>query len=312
MIRPPVRCSYTAGMPKLIHEAMVQLIRAAPDALVRLLPRSLGLDGPATALAQVTADELVDLHLAEYRADVVIVLGDPERPSAAILGEMQTALDARKRWSWPVQAGGMWARLRCPVAVVVVALDDGVAAGYRQTIDLGWGLIRLTPIVICADDVPVITDLAEARACPELAVLSAMAHGHRSGAEHIALAALTASAELDSEKQIFYPDFVVAALGPIARAALEQLMTTRTDINPFYSDFARKYFDEGAAVGAAAGEARGEAKLLLRLLRLKGFDLDPALQARVEACTDAARLEAWADRLLAARTLADVFDPADR
>lgn len=141
-----------------------------------------------------------------------------------------------------------------------------------------------------------------------------MAHGHTPDAEHIALPALLASAGLDSERQIFYPDFIHAALGPLARAALELLMNANTKTHPFYSDFARKYYDageaRGEANGEASGEAKGEARLLLKLLRLRGFALTPEQQARIERCTDTAQLELWAERLLAATTVADVFDPA--
>lgn len=91
-------------------------------------------------------------------------------------------------------------------------------------------------------------------------------------------------------------------------------MNATTKTHRFYSDFARKYFDEGEATGEAKGEARGEArgeaKLLLKLLRVKGFTLTPEQQARIEGCTDTDQLETWAGRLLAATMIADVFDPA--
>jgi hypothetical protein len=289
-------------MPKLFHEALVQLIRAAPQALVRLLPPSLGLEGAAAALIHVTADELVDLHLAEYRSDVVVVLGDAKAPHAGLITEVQMSFDADKRWTWPVQAAGLWARLRCPVALIVFALDDAVAAVYRQPIDLGWGLIKVTPIVIGRTNVPVITDIDEARICPELAVLSAMAHGNQPGAERIALAALVASDTLDNDGKTFYPDFVYAALAPAARTALEALMTTPRE-HIFYSDIARSWYDKGWT----NGEAKGEAKILLKLLHHKGFSLSPEQQARIDSCTDPALIETWADRLLAANSLADVF-----
>ncbi len=289
-------------MPKLFHEALVQLIRAAPQALVRLLPPSLGLAGPVAAIVQVTADELVDLHLAEYRSDVVVVLGDAKAPNAGLINEVQTSFDADKRWTWPVQAAGLWARLRCPVAIVVFAFDDAVAATYRQTIDLGWGLIKVTPIVIGRTNIPVITDIDEARICPELAVMSAMAHGNQPGAERIALTALAASETLDNEARTFYPDFVYAALAPAARAALEALMRTPRE-HIFYSDIARSWYDKGWD----EGEAKGEAKILLRLVRHKGFTLTPEDQARIDSCTDPEQIETWIDRLLAANSLTDVF-----
>lgn len=289
-------------MPKLLHEALVQLIRAAPQALVRLLPPSLGLEGPIAAVIQVTADELVDLHLAEYRSDVVVLLGEPSAPNAGLITEVQMSFDADKRWTWPVLAAGLGARLRCPVAIVVFALDDAVAATYRQTIDLGWGLIKVTPIVIGRTNIPVITDIDEARICPELAVLSAMAHGKQPGAERIALAALVASDTLDNDGRIFYPDFVHAALAPAARAALKALMTTTRE-HIFLSDIARSWYDKGWD----EGEAKGEAKALLKLLRHKGFTLMPEVQARIDSCTDPEQIDTWFDRLLAANSLSDVF-----
>lgn len=49
---------------------------------------------------------------------------------------------------------------------------------------------------------------------------------------------------------------------------------------------------------------------MLKLLRFKGFAVTPELQARVEACHDVAQLDLWAQRVLTAAALADVFDPA--
>lgn len=49
---------------------------------------------------------------------------------------------------------------------------------------------------------------------------------------------------------------------------------------------------------------------MLRLLRVEGLTLTPERQARIEGCTDTDQLETWADRLLTATTIADVFDPA--
>jgi hypothetical protein len=112
--------------------------------------------------------------------------------------------------------------------------------------------------------------------------------------------------DLDRDHEQFYPDFIFARLGEAARAALELLMT-----NPkreYESDFARKYFYQGVAQGEAQGQAAGEAVLLLKLLRFKGFTLTPELQARVEACRDIAQLDTWAERILHASSLADVFD----
>ena len=64
---------------------------------------------------------------------------------------------------------------------------------------------------------------------------------------------------------------------------------------------------EGRAEGEARGRAEGEARVLRRLLRLKFGDLPATLETRLTAAsTD--QIELWADRVLTAATLAEVFD----
>ena len=288
-------------MPKLPHEALVHLVRSAPEAIVRLLQHELALDLPMHAPPRVTAAEFVDLNFAEHRADAVLTLGDPDAPSEVIVAEAQSDVDPRKRFTWPLYVAGPRARFGCPVVLVVIAPDPVVAAWCAEPIDLGRGRNILRPLVLGPRQIPTITDLEEARRSPELAVLSVAAHGQEPGAEHIALAAITASRDLDSERALLYPDFVLALLGKVARAALEQIM--QASKYEYQSDFARKYFYGGKA----EGKAEGKADLLLKLLRHKGFPVDAAVEARVNACRDPAQLDTWAERLLSATDLAGVF-----
>lgn len=74
-------------MPKLSHEALVHLVRAAPQAIVALVSRALAIELPLQVAPRVTAAELVDLNLAEYRADAVITLGPAEQPDEALVVE---------------------------------------------------------------------------------------------------------------------------------------------------------------------------------------------------------------------------------
>ena len=74
----------------------------------------------------------------------------------------------------------------------------------------------------------------------------------------------------------------------------------------FLSDIARSWYGKGWT-GAVV---ECETKLLLKLVRHKGFTLTPEQQARIESCTDPDLLETWVDRMLAANSPADVFGPA--
>jgi len=299
-------------MPKLSHEALVHLVRAAPEVIVGLLRSALGLELPTTAQPRITAAELVDLNLAEYRADAVITLGPDEAPSEAFVIEAQNDVDVRKRRTWPLYVAGLRARLGCPVTLVIVALDPQVAAWCAEPIDLGRQRGTILPLVLGAAQIPIVLDPEEARRAPELAVLSVVAHGREPGAELIALAALDAVRDLDRDRGVLYPDFILAMLGEVARAALEQIMNKAT--YEYQSDFARKYIAMGRAEGEARGEARGkvagEAQLLLKQLRFKGFTVAPELVVRVESCQDLPQLDLWAERVLTASTLEDVFADA--
>ena len=288
-------------MPKLTHEALVHLVRAAPELVLRLLGSELASELPLHAPPRVTAAEFTDLNFAEHRADAVLVLGDPEHPTLVLVVEVQSEIDARKRWTWPLYVAGLRARWRCPVLLVIIAPNAVVARWCAEPIDLGHARCLLRPVVLGPDQIPVITDPAEALRAPELAVLSVAAHGHEPGAEHIALAALIAARDLDSDRHLLYPDFIFALLGQVARDALEQLM--RIPNYEYQSDFARKYYFEGKAEGKVEGEAR----LLLKLLRLRGFVVPEELERRISGCGDSERLELWAGRLLSAPSLGEVF-----
>ena len=295
-------------MPKLPHEAIVQLFRRAPELLGRLVDDDPPHD-PAdpTQLVQVGVTELVDLHLAEYRADVVLLRGPPGRPRRTDILEVQGSADPDKRRTWPVQLAGMHARHRCDVYLTVIALDPAVARWCAEAIVLGEGCMVVRPRVIDRAAIPRIIDPEAARAAPELAVLSALAHGDEPGGEEVALAALAAASSLDEERRLVYPDFILAGLPAAARLALDKLMDLRN--YEFQSDFARRYFAEGKAEGRAEGKAEGKAELLLGLLRLRGFRPSKRQRERVLACTDETQLETWAARVLRARTLAEVFAP---
>ncbi len=103
--------------------------------------------------------------------------------------------------------------------------------------------------------VPIVATVAEAEARPELAVLSAMAHGRTDAGLDVAVAALAGSAGIHDEKRkALYVDLVLVSLGEAARRAFEALMLKNYE---YQSDFARKYFADGRAQGLADGRTEG-------------------------------------------------------
>ncbi|MGK3986953.1 DUF4351 domain-containing protein [Sorangium sp. So ce136] len=209
--------------------------------------------------------------------------------------EVQLGIDPRKRFSWPDYTMGARAAHRCQVGLLVVAPDPHVAAWCAAPIETGIPGFVLRPPVLGREAVPVVTDPAEAIRRPELAVLSALAHGSSEQGATIAAAALPAIRGLDEDRARFYGDVVLNSLNEAARRALEAIMKGYE----YQSDFAKKY--------VAQGRQEGERAILLRLLRARFGELPDTAVARVEEAEIAA-LERWAERVLSAKTLAEVLD----
>jgi hypothetical protein len=167
------------------------------------------------------------------------------------------------------------------------------------------------PLVIGPAAVPVVRDVAAAVRDPELAVLSAMAHGggEPGVAVEIALAALAAAAGLDEDRALLYSDLVRVSLGEAARAAFEDLMANGN--YEYQSEFAKTHeaigMAKGQAIGEARGEAIGEAAAVLKILGARSISVTEAQRARVLACTDLATLDRFIARAVVVTTADDLF-----
>jgi predicted transposase YdaD len=66
--------------------------------------------------------------------------------------------------------------------------------------------------------------------------------------------------------------------------------------------------EKGLARGREEGLARGRAEDILRILALRGIDVEEAARQRILDCTDVDTLDTWFDRVLQATTLSEVLD----
>lgn len=284
-----------------MHEALLLLFRNRPQLTAELLRGSLHVALPRYQRAVIESAELTDIQPAEYRADLVVSL----RGSKAALGivvEVQLQAKEEKRYAWPVYAAGLRARLKCPVCLLVVTASESVARWARKPIDLGGGN-RFQALVIGPSGVPEIAEEDQARRDPELAVLSALAHGRdpdSKKAGRIAEAAIGASFALDEQRSTLYFDLVWQALSPAARKALQSMETGKYE---YQSEFARRYVAEGEA----RGEAKGKAELLMKQLTLRFGPLPAEALARLGSATSE-EMERFAERVLVAESLDDIFD----
>ena len=284
-------------MPSHLHEALLQLFRSRPALAPKLTPSASPVQLPCYTDARIHAADLTEIRPVEYRADLVVLLLIENEPVYGIIVEVQLSSDPRKRYVWPVYAATLRAQLECPVHVLVVTDDDTVATWAAQSIDLGGGN-TFTPLVIAPSGVPEIVDDDQAQADPELAVLSAMAHGQDQDvtrSARIAAAAQRVCAGLDNERAGLYLDLIHISLSEAARRVLQEMLPANYE---YQSDFARKYYGQGKTEGSRERLI----SLIAKLLGLRFGPLDEVTLAQIAAASSA-ELEKVAERLLSAPTL---------
>jgi len=99
---------------------------------------------------------------------------------------------------------------------------------------------------------------------------------------------------------------------PHVQQAYENLHALSADKKAWYQQLAREMAQHDEATlreeAEARGEARGEANILRRQLRAKFGELSTSVEERLQAA-EPAQLEHWADRVLFAETVEQVFSP---
>ncbi|MBI5501526.1 MAG: hypothetical protein HY907_14870 [Deltaproteobacteria bacterium] len=297
-------------MPSPLHEQILDLLRGRPDLAAELLCRAAGLpvDRETAATARSVSQTFAQLRPPEYRADLVVEVGAP-CTELAIVVEVQLTTHAEKQGSWPQYLAVLWGRLRCPVWLLVVAVDDVVAGWCAQTIEMGG--MRLQPVVVGPKEIPLVTDPRAARAAPELAVISALAHARDPEGPAICKVATEAVLSQRLPERYTCIDLMLSRLPELARRALEEWMSTTHE---YQSELFRRLVDqgraegkaegkaegeakgkaEGEAKGKAEGEAKGKAEAILAVLTARGLAVPEVVAAGVRACRDLDEL----DRLL--------------
>jgi hypothetical protein len=253
-----------------------------------------------------------------------------ENPVYAVIVEVQLQRKEEKRYVWPYYAASLRARLRCPVGLLVVAADDAVARWASKPVKTG-GMFPYAPYVLGPSGVPAIESEIEARAHPELAVLSAIAHGRDADparAARIATAAHAASLGLDDDVSRLYFDLVSNSLSEAARRALKSMDISKYE---YQSEFARRYvaqglqqgleqglekgleqglqqgLQQGLRRGVTQGEASGRVAIVSRLLALRFGPIPADVQDRLRRAS-VADLDAIGDRVLFSSTLQEAVE----
>jgi hypothetical protein len=276
------------------------MFRDRPALAAELVGGRLNADLPAFDEAQLSSADLTDVGATEYRADAVVTLRARASPVLAVVVEIQLKPDKRKRHSWPAYVATLYARLHCPVALLVMCPTRAVATWCASPVPIGPPGSVVTPIAIGPDRIPVVTDPEAARRAPELTVLSVLTHADEPKPTGVFEALLIALGSFDPERGALYYDFVGSVLSAAARKSLEDHMTMTG--YRYQSEFALRYVREGEAVG----EARGEANAVLEILDARQVVVPDDVRAVIAECADLAQLKTWVRRAATADKIEDL------
>src|SRR5689334_24681558 len=134
-------------MPSMAHEILVDLFKNRPSLAAEILAEVLGFSLPPYTDARLASADLTEIQPAEYRADAVVVLLDRDIPVRVVIVEVQLAVDARKRLSWPAYVTVSRAIHGCPAALLVVAPEPAIAGWCAEPIETGVPDFVLKPPV---------------------------------------------------------------------------------------------------------------------------------------------------------------------
>jgi hypothetical protein len=303
-----VRRTRTRRMPTIAHEAPILLFRENPELVAELLRDAAGVAIPPHDGLRVEDSNFAQVAPSEHRADLVLTLVAGGKPVMGIVLEVQLDVVARKRFVWPLYLAALHARVSCVTCLVVVTPDPEVARWAAKPVMTFQPGSPFTPIVVGPDRIPEVTSLEVAKRAPELAVLSALAHGAEGRAVEIGRAALGAAGRLDEERRALYTDLILYAVNREARAVLEIEMNL-TDYEFKSEFFQRKIAEEGQkrAVKLAA-EAVGRS--LLAVLAARGLSVSEEQRARIATCMDTTLLERWTARAVTAASAEEALRDA--
>ena len=289
-------------MPSFEHNGLVEMFRENPSLAPLLLEQILHFPLPQHTSVNVVEAALDQLVPVEFRADLVIEIKQGDQVVFAIVLEVQLGEDPQKKSVWPVYLTVARARRQgCPACVLVVAPNAKVALWAAQPIELGLPGDTIVPRVLGPPELPIVTDPAEVQRQPELAVLSAMAHGNEPGGLGLVMAVLNGLAGFDEATLSVYRTLIYKALGEALQKQVEEMMMQRV---PEFQEppFVHKL--------KAIGQAIGLKVALLKHVERAGLVLGDEDRARIEGCDDAVLIGQWLDNAFTAKTSADLFQDA--
>lgn len=207
--------------------------------------------------------------------------------------------------SWAYYLSYLYTKYRLPPLLLVVCQDRATAERASRRVQIGprqWPALTLHPLVAGPHNMPVITDVAEAR--KDLALTTLAAITHAADPDIGAILKTLSTALRDVPESIADPLVELTAQGLGNRPAAQQWRNlVAVDLSFYKSFMAEEIRDEGRTEGRTEGIAQG----ILLFLAQAGVDVSDEARERITTCGDLDTLNRWLLRAPTARSAEDVF-----
>ncbi|MHC3459278.1 hypothetical protein [Streptomyces flavovirens] len=282
------------------HEAMHRVFQEYPGLFTRLSD-VLGLQLPPVASAKPLTVDLTENEPLERRVDTLLRIETQGDGPFLLVVEAQGKRDPGKTASWPYYVTYLNNKYRLPVLLLVICQDHATATWAARPLTIGlpqWQTVTTRPLVAGPHNMPVITDVAEARKDLALATLSAITHADNPDVD--AILKTMSVALRDTPESIAEPLVELIAQGLGNRPAAQQWRNlVAVDLSFYTSPLSEEIRDEGRA------QSRAEDVLLI--LGVRGIDITDEIREKVTACGDPELLRQWLARAALAATAGEVF-----
>ena len=286
------------------HEALHRIFQRDLELFARAMNRILGADLPVPDQVSVMTVDLTETLPMERRVDSVLLaefIGESSCGRYILVIESQTQPDEERRSRWPYAIAYLHDKYGCDVVLLVVCSKRATARWAREPIKIGvGGLVSMivNPAVLGPDNVPAVTDPAEAAQDVCFTMLSALTHSRSREVGAILEVLADALTTVDAQTGASLAEFTEAGLGKTAgRIIWRQLMATKAGY-PYVSQMRREGQREGRREGRIEGRIEGRREDILRIFDKRGIEVPDEVRDAVNGCDDTRTLDRWFDLAL--------------
>ena len=282
------------------HEAMHRIFQEHPR-LFSGLSEVLGINIPPLTSADVLPTDVTETEPLERRVDTVLRIETKDDGAFLLAVEAQGKKDTRKTASWPYYVTYLHNKYELPILLLVVCQDRATAEWAARPITIGlrqWQTLTAYPLVAGPHNMPVITNVAEARKDPAFTTLAAITHANNPDLG--AILKTLSTALRDIPEAIANPLAELVAQGLGNRPAAQQWRNlVAMDLSFYTSPMSEEI--------RAEGEAKGRAEDILRLLELRDIAITGEAREKIANCRDPQLLDQWFSRAVTATTTDEVL-----